>query len=323
LFLFSRMRYIWMTFGGLLVAMLALLPRLRHPSAPATVSGQVPVQQASYSPAALGPAGRTDLAKADSIVAFGLAQRGTPYVWAGTSPLTGFDCSGFIMYTFAHFGVPVPHSTAMLIDVGRPVARAEAQPGDIVVFTGTDPASTTPGHAGIIISRRGELPLRFVHASSSRREPFVKVSQVENSDYERRFMQVRRVLGPATGIATIARAKAPAATPAAAARTAVPISALPTRAVAVAEKAVLGAPLPKVLPKRPTSRNAVAHRKVAVAYKPASKAKLVRKAKAKPVAKPKAKTKAPAKKTLTKPTSKARSTNLKAASAKKKHTSTR
>jgi cell wall-associated NlpC family hydrolase len=134
--------------------------------------------------------------RADSIVAFGLAQRGTPYRYAGTSPLTGFDCSGFIMYTFARFGVPVPHSTALLIDVGRPVPRAEAQPGDIVVFTGTATTSTTPGHAGIVVSGRGEVPLRFVHASSARREPGVKVSQVEGTDYERRFMQVRRVLEP-------------------------------------------------------------------------------------------------------------------------------
>ena len=189
------MRVVWLVFGSLMVLMALVLPRLNQPAGP------VPQPGAAYSPAL--PVARTALlsaplthqaARADSIVAFGLAQQGTPYVYAGTSPLTGFDCSGFILYTFAHFGVVVPHSTALLIDVGRPVARAEAQPGDIVVFTGTAPTSTTPGHAGIVISQRGEVPLRFVHASSSRREPFVKVSQVEATDYERRFMQVRRVL---------------------------------------------------------------------------------------------------------------------------------
>jgi hypothetical protein len=236
------MRYIWMIFVGLLVAMAAILPRLgKHkPAQPAPEAGladsALRAQAASLRTvsSALPP-------RADSIVAFGLAQRGTPYVYAGTSPLTGFDCSGFIMYTFAHFGVPVPHSTALLIDVGRPVARAEAQPGDIVVFTGTATTSTTPGHAGIVVSGRGELPLRFVHASSSRREPFVKVSQVENSDYERRFMQVRRVLGPGTGIVATARPKllpVPASTPR--------VAALPPRRVAVEEVA---APIP-ALPQR-------------------------------------------------------------------------
>ena len=230
-----------MIFVGLLVAMVAILPRLskRKPPEPTTETSPndsaLRAQMASLRTASSAAL----LARADSLVAFGLAQRGTPYVYAGTSPLTGFDCSGFIMYTFAHFGVPVPHSTALLIAVGRPVARAEAQPGDIIVFIGTDATSTTPGHAGIVVSGRGELPLRFVHASSSRREPFVKVSQVENSDYERRFMQVRRVLGPGSG--TTARPgllAAPASTP--------PVAALPVRRVAVAEVA---APVP-ALPKR-------------------------------------------------------------------------
>ena len=273
------MRYIWMIFTGLLVAMLAILPRLGHRSPPPPAP--LPAHQVAYSPAGLVPSARADLAKADSIVAFGLAQRGTPYVWAGTSPLTGFDCSGFIMYTFAHFGVPVPHSTALLIDVGHPVARAEAQPGDIVVFTGTDKASTTPGHAGIVISDRGTLPMRFVHASSSRREPFVKVSQVENSDYERRFMQVRRVLGPGADFVSTARAKMPGALPAATERATLPVATLPVRTVAVEEKAAPAVPLPKALPKRPVHSRAGAPKLVATT-KPMVKAAKIRSAAIKP-----------------------------------------
>ncbi|MDJ0366040.1 C40 family peptidase [Hymenobacter sp. H14-R3] len=130
----------------------------------------------------------------DSIVRFALQQLGTPYVYAGVSPMAGFDCSGFLQYVYAHFGIDTPHSTALLISAGQPVARTEAQPGDIVVFTGTAEGSTTPGHAGIVISALGETPLRFVHASSARRESGVKISQVEGSGYERRFMQVRRVI---------------------------------------------------------------------------------------------------------------------------------
>ena len=269
-----------MIFGVIAVAMLAILPRLGQRS-PVPTTSSLPAQQVAYSPAGLAPSAHGDLAKADSIVAFGLAQRGTPYVWAGTSPLTGFDCSGFIMYTFAHFGVPVPHATSLLIDVGHPVARAEAQPGDIVVFTGTDKASTTPGHAGIVISRRGELPLRFVHASSSRREPFVKVSQVEDSDYEHRFMQVRRVLGPGTRIVATARANVPVATAAITVRPTLPVAALPVRTVAVAEKAPPIAPLPKLLPKRPVGRHVVA-RRLGAARRPALKIGAARKAPAKP-----------------------------------------
>ena len=308
------MRYVWMIFGVIVLAMLALLPRLGH-RGPAPAAGILPAQQVAqhvaYSPTGLAPSARPDLAKADSIVAFGLAQRGTPYVWAGISPLTGFDCSGFILYTFAHFGVPVPHSTALLIDVGRPVARAEAQAGDIIVFTGTDKTSTTPGHAGIIISRRGELPLRFVHASSSRREPFVKVSQVEDSDYERRFMQVRRVLGPGTGVVATARANVPGTTPAATVRSTAAVGALPIRPAAVTETAVPVTPLPTVLPKRPVSRR-VAARKPKAARKPA----------ATPASARKATVRAVTKKAIT-PTAKPRSTTAKAVTVKKKRTTRR
>jgi cell wall-associated NlpC family hydrolase len=279
------MRFIWMIFAVALVAMVAVLPRLgRHAKAPAppAAGSSAPLARPASLRSAATSAALTG--RADSIVAFGLAQQGTPYVYAGTSPLTGFDCSGFIMYTFAHFGVPVPHSTALLIDVGRPVARTEAQPGDIVVFTGTAKTSTTPGHAGIVISRRGEVPLRFVHASSSRREPFVKVNQVEDSDYERRFMQVRRVLGPGTGMVATARPKypAPASTPRVA-----PIQA---RAVAVEEAVAPVAPLPsRLTPKKLPARSTTAARKKTPLKTTTAKKKtaVAKKAPAKPRSAPK------------------------------------
>jgi len=254
------MRFIWMIFASLLVAMVAILPRLsRHAKAPTPPAASDPAPFARPASLRSEAASAALATRADSIVAFGLAQQGTPYVYAGTSPLTGFDCSGFIMYTFAHFGVSVPHSTALLIDVGRPVARAEAQPGDIVVFTGTAETSTTPGHAGIVISQRGEVPLRFVHASSSRREPFVKVNQVENSDYERRFMQVRRVLGPGAGMVATARPKLPTPT------NAPSVAHLQAHPVAVEDVATPTAPLPsKLAPKKlvkPLARATTSHKK--------------------------------------------------------------
>ena len=207
------MRNIWLIFGALLVAVLGLGYWQSRPAGapaprqPAEVAAIVLASQrvAGPRPAAAG-------GPRDSIVRLALRQLGTPYVWAGTNPRTGFDCSGFIAYVFGRFGVATPHATALLIDAGRPVPRAQAQPGDIVVFTGTAEGSTTPGHAGIVISALGETPLRFVHASSARRESGVKISQVENSGYERRFMQVRRVLdGAAEASPALAATSRPAA----------------------------------------------------------------------------------------------------------------
>ena len=235
--------------------MVLVLPRLGQRPEPAAAAGPARSRQPTPSRTLLPEASLSArwAARADSLVVFGLAQRGTPYVWAGTSPLTGFDCSGFIMYTFARFGVAVPHATALLIDVGRPVARNEAQPGDIVVFAGTDPTSTAPGHAGIVISQRGERPLRFVHASSSRREPFVKVNQVEGSDYERRFLQVRRVLGPGAVATTHPKVPVPASTNA-------PVVHLPTRTIGVAPAAAPAAKPPRQLATKKLPRNTAASR---------------------------------------------------------------
>jgi len=191
------MRSIWLIFGGLLIILLGVRFYPHLSANGLTVDRPTPstpiILVSERRPAA--PARPTaEDARRDSVVRYAMRQLGSPYLYAGISPVSGFDCSGFVYFVFSHFGVPTPHSTALLIDVGRPVARADARPGDIVVFTGTAPTSTTPGHAGIVISARGETPLRFVHASSAQRASGVKVSQVENSGYERRFMQVRRVL---------------------------------------------------------------------------------------------------------------------------------
>ena len=195
------MRIVWLIFGLALTALVGTWlwqpqPQPAPVAATATTSPTAPVVAvAAYRPAApTGFASAQVAARADSVVRFALAQQGTPYVWAGTSPAVGFDCSGFLFYVYNHFGVATPHSTALLIGVGRPVPRAEARPGDLLVFTGTARTSATPGHAGIVVSAQGETPVRFVHASSASKTPYVKVSELENTDYERRFMQVRRIL---------------------------------------------------------------------------------------------------------------------------------
>jgi cell wall-associated NlpC family hydrolase len=77
---------------------------------------------------------------------------GVRYVYGGTSPATGFDCSGFVRYVYGHFGVHLAHSSFAQFTSGFRVNRNSLKPGDLVFFDGL-------GHVGIYIGSG-----RFIHA---------------------------------------------------------------------------------------------------------------------------------------------------------------
>lgn len=72
-------------------------------------------------------------ASSNEIVEFALRFLGTPYVWGGNTP-SGFDCSGYVKYVYAHFGINLPRRASEQATVGQTVSLDEAQPGDLVFF---------------------------------------------------------------------------------------------------------------------------------------------------------------------------------------------
>ena len=75
---------------------------------------------------------------------------GTPYVWGGSTPDTGFDCSGYVCWVYNQNGYDVGRTTANgLWNKSQHISEAEAKPGDLVFFEGT---YDTPGksHVGIV-----------------------------------------------------------------------------------------------------------------------------------------------------------------------------
>jgi cell wall-associated NlpC family hydrolase len=71
---------------------------------------------------------------AAAAVAAAYSVLGVPYAWGGASPSTGFDCSGLTMWSWAHGGVSLPHSSEMQYAVLPHISRSDLQPGDLVFF---------------------------------------------------------------------------------------------------------------------------------------------------------------------------------------------
>ena len=85
---------------------------------------------------------------------------GWPYVWGGSSPSTSFDCSGYVSWVINQSGVgSVGRQTAQgLYNLCTPVSAANAQPGDLIFFTGTYSSPGPVSHVGIYVGGG-----RFIH----------------------------------------------------------------------------------------------------------------------------------------------------------------
>ncbi|AUJ30688.1 C40 family peptidase [Liquorilactobacillus hordei] len=83
-----------------------------------------------------------------SVVAYAeyLATQNIPYVYGGTT-LSGFDCSGFVQYVYAHFGVSLPRTSQAQSTIGTAVAVSQAKAGDLL-FWGSQGSSW---HVGIYV----------------------------------------------------------------------------------------------------------------------------------------------------------------------------
>lgn len=81
----------------------------------------------------------------------GAAQKylGIKYVYGGTDPKTGLDCSGFVQRAFADVGVMLPRVTYDQVKSGVEVQRQDLQPGDLIFLWGD--GNRRNGHVGIYV----------------------------------------------------------------------------------------------------------------------------------------------------------------------------
>jgi cell wall-associated NlpC family hydrolase len=74
---------------------------------------------------------------------------GVPYVYGGTDPKHGLDCSGFVQLVYRRMGIELPRVTYDQVHSGVPVDRADLRPGDLVFSVGD--GGRTNGHVGIYV----------------------------------------------------------------------------------------------------------------------------------------------------------------------------
>jgi cell wall-associated NlpC family hydrolase len=135
-------------------------PQAAGPQVQATEPRVTVYDERTVQPATPGAAFYGDLEQAatssgvtgQAVVADAQKYLGVPYLWGGTDPAQGLDCSGLVQDVYGDVGISLPRTSQEQATVGVPVSSlAEAQPGDLVFFPGSDGTASAPGHVGIYI----------------------------------------------------------------------------------------------------------------------------------------------------------------------------
>lgn len=114
------------------------------------------------------------------VASYALRFVGYPYVWGATGP-RAFDCSGFALYVYRHFGISLSRTAGSQYNgIGHYVSKSQLAPGDLVFFY------TPISHVGIYIGGG-----KFVHASNS--STGVKISSLYEGHYLSSFRGAKRI----------------------------------------------------------------------------------------------------------------------------------
>lgn len=129
--------------------------------------------------------GTSSSASGNNIVAYAKKYMGYKYVSGGSSPSTGFDCSGFTSYVYKQCGISISRSSSAQASNGTEVSKSNLQPGDLVIFNNR--ANKSIGHVGIYIGGN-----TFIHAGNS--GTGVITTSLSDSYYQARYVTGRRII---------------------------------------------------------------------------------------------------------------------------------
>ena len=138
----------------------------------------------------------TSSTKVNNIVSYAKKFLGVPYVYGGASP-SGFDCSGFTMYVYNHFGISMRHGAQAQAKLGTTINVNKSskssilnnlKEGDLVFFLDYETMDEI-GHCGIYIGDGN-----FIHASSGSGYCVKINSLLPGEYYNTRYCAARRIL---------------------------------------------------------------------------------------------------------------------------------
>ena len=128
-----------------------------------------------------GDSGSTGSASGSAVITDARKYLGTPYVWGGTNPATGLDCSGFTQQVYGDLGIDLPRVSRDQANVGTPVSSlSDAQAGDLLFFG-------SPVHHVAIYEGNGMM-IEAPHTGQS-------VKEIKVADFGEPVSKIRRVLG--------------------------------------------------------------------------------------------------------------------------------
>ena len=110
---------------------------------------------------------------------------GIPYQWGGTSPETGFDCSGLTTSVYELNGLKIPRSSRQQYLSGTPVSREKILKGDLVFFATTRKKQVS--HVGIYVRKN-----QFIHAPKKGKT--IRFGSLSNGYFKKRYVGARTYL---------------------------------------------------------------------------------------------------------------------------------
>ena len=122
--------------------------------------------------------------KAQEVLINALSLTGIQYKYGGSSPATGFDCSGFVRYVFHNASnLTLPPTARAIAQIGKSIKKDDLQPGDLVFFNTLKKAFS---HVGIYLGDN-----KFIHAPRTGKT--VQVDSLQNSYWASKFEGAQRL----------------------------------------------------------------------------------------------------------------------------------